>query len=70
MSRAGDDRSQHLHDYRVNKTRGKEVRLIDRRCLHCGRDARPRYAYCSDECSTASRAEILAAYMKRRYGRV
>jgi hypothetical protein len=42
--------------------------LQPRTCLHCGGDARPRYMYCSDECSTASRAEVLAAYMKKRYG--
>jgi hypothetical protein len=53
--------AQHLHDYRVNKTRGQEVRSIPRTCIACGRDARPRYLYCSDECSRASREATTAA---------
>ena len=56
-----DTVQQHLHDYRVNKTRGHEVRTIPRTCIECGRDARPRWMYCSDECSTASRARTTAA---------
>lgn len=35
-------RAQHLHDHRVNKTRGHEVRQIPRTCIECGQDARPR----------------------------
>jgi hypothetical protein len=52
--------AQHLHDYRVNKTRGKQVTRILRTCLYCGRDATPRYAYCCDEHSELSRAETVA----------
>lgn len=29
---------------------------VDRRCVNCGADSAPRYVYCSDECSEASRA--------------
>ena len=28
-------KAQHLHDYRVNKTRGHEVRIIQRTCIEC-----------------------------------
>ena len=58
--------AQHLHDRRVNRTRGKEVRRIPRTCIECGRDATPRYLYCSDECSTASRAKTAAAAIDQR----
>jgi len=30
---------------------------IEHACLHCGKDARPRYLYCSDSCSAASLAK-------------
>lgn len=30
----------------------------DRSCLRCGRDAWPRFAYCSDECSRLHREEL------------
>jgi hypothetical protein len=53
--------AQHLHDYRVNRTRGQEVQKIPRSCIECGRDATPRWLYCSDECSVASRARTTAA---------
>lgn len=53
--------AQQLHDHRVNRTRGKERHHIPRTCINCGRDATPRWLYCSDECSEQSRAEITAA---------
>jgi hypothetical protein len=58
------DTAQHLHDYRVNRTRGKQVTKVPRTCIHCGRDARPRWLYCSDACSQASRAQTVAALLK------
>lgn len=57
--------AQHLHDYRVNKTRGHEVRGIARWCIHCKADARPRYLYCSDACAEASRAETIAVWLQK-----
>jgi hypothetical protein len=52
-----NDTAQHLHDYRVNRTRGKEVRTIPRTCIYCGKDASPRWLYCSDEHAEVSRRE-------------
>ena len=63
---ADEDRAQHLHDYRVNKTRGKERRTIPHTCIHCGRDATPRWLYCSNECSLQSRAEATAKLIAGR----
>jgi len=51
------DRAQHLHDYRVNRTRGKEVAKIPRTCIECGKDATPRYLYCCDEHAEKNRRE-------------
>jgi hypothetical protein len=34
---------------------------IPRTCLHCGKSANPRFLYCSDACSEASRAELRGA---------
>jgi hypothetical protein len=56
--------AQHLHDYRVNRTRGQEVRRIARTCINCGSDAAPRWMYCSDACSAESRAQTTAALIK------
>ena len=61
-----DTVQQHLHDYRVNKTRGQEVRTIPRTCIECGRDATPRWLYCSDRCSATSRAKTVAAAIARK----
>lgn len=58
--------AQHLHDYRVNKTRGHEKSVIPRTCIECGKDAAPRWAYCSDECSAKSRAATIAAAIRAR----
>jgi hypothetical protein len=63
------DAAQHLHDYRVNKTRGQEVRRIPRTCIKCGKDATPRYLYCSDECSRLSREGTVAAAVAAKRGR-
>jgi hypothetical protein len=52
-----EDRAQHLHDHRVNKTRGKEVHKISRTCILCGQDATPRWLYCCDEHAEISRRE-------------
>jgi hypothetical protein len=32
----------------------------DRRCIECGRDATPRFLYCSDACRDASKAAELS----------
>jgi hypothetical protein len=52
-----DTTQQHLHDYRVNRTRGKEVAKIPRTCIECGKDATPRYLYCCDAHAEKSRRE-------------
>jgi len=55
--RTENDVAQHLHDYRVNKTRGKEVAKIPRTCIWCGKNAAPRWLYCCAEHAETSRRE-------------
>jgi hypothetical protein len=69
MASPDSSAAQHLHDYRVNKTRGHEVRTIPRTCIECGVDARPRYLYCSDECSRISRQKTVAAAIAAKRGK-
>jgi hypothetical protein len=65
---AGQELAQHLHDYRVNRSRGQEKPIIPRTCIECGADARPRWLYCCDECARRSRQKTVAAAIaaKRR----
>lgn len=50
-----------LWDQRRAKVKGN-IAPIPRTCIHCRKDATPRYFYCSDECSEQSRTAASAAH--------
>jgi hypothetical protein len=55
---------QWLSDYHHGRRGQSLVERVERWCLWCHKNAAPRWAYCSDECSAKSRAHERAKRLR------